>query len=345
MRRLQQRIEPGLPTKPLPHGSRIICTGKTYKEDNTEMKPGLPAPLLFVLVVVSWGFSWYAIKLQLGDVDPSVSVFWRFFLAALFLGAGLLVSRRLEWVHLNLHPRLAFMGMTLFSMNFLVFYHATEHIASGVVSVIFAGAALFIALFEFLLFHKPPSARIVIGGMAGMIGLGILFSGSIAGNQVLQPQGLTLAVIGTCLFSIGNIVSSRLPEGVHFPSARCHGNGLWGPVLSWDSASRWKRLLPPCVSRLLRRASISQPDCLGGRLSRLPDVGEAGRPVASGIHYRALSADCAERLRDDRRVRLVIALGCRNRIRVLWNRDRIRALSHTCWMVHCARLPCSRVPI
>lgn len=219
MRRLQQRIEPGLPTKPLPHGSRIICTGKTYKEDNTEMKPGLPAPLLFVLVVVSWGFSWYAIKLQLGDVDPSVSVFWRFFLAALFLGAGLLVSRRLQWVHLNLHPRLAFMGMTLFSMNFLVFYHATEHIASGVVSVIFAGAALFIALFEFLLFHKPPSARIVIGGMAGMIGLGILFSGSIAGNQVLQPQGLTLAVIGTCLFSIGNIVSSRLPEGVHFPSA------------------------------------------------------------------------------------------------------------------------------
>jgi hypothetical protein len=93
VRRLQQRIEPGLPTKPLPHGSRIICTGKTYKEDNTEMKPGLPAPLLFVLVVVSWGFSWYAIKLQLGDVDPSVSVFWRFFLAALFLGAGLLVSR------------------------------------------------------------------------------------------------------------------------------------------------------------------------------------------------------------------------------------------------------------
>lgn len=47
------------------------------------MKDAMSAVLLTV-VVISWGLSWYAMGLQLGEVPPLVSVAYRFLLALFF---------------------------------------------------------------------------------------------------------------------------------------------------------------------------------------------------------------------------------------------------------------------
>lgn len=174
--------------------------------------------LLLPAVVFSWGFSWYAITLQVGEVNPSVSVFWRFSISSVVLGIGLLAFRQRTTIPWRLHPTLAFMGATLFSLNFFVFYHATLSIPSGVVSVIFASATLMIAAFEFVLFRKIPSGRVILGSALGVIGLALMFSESMVGTQIFDPVGLAYALLGTALFSMGNIASSRLPKQMHLPS-------------------------------------------------------------------------------------------------------------------------------
>ena len=41
--------------------------------------------LFYLITVLIWGSTWMGIKMQLGQVDPMVSVFYRFALASLIL--------------------------------------------------------------------------------------------------------------------------------------------------------------------------------------------------------------------------------------------------------------------
>ena len=49
--------------------------------------------IFYLLTVLIWGSTWFAIKFQLGVVDPSVSLVYRFGLAALLLLAWCLLRR------------------------------------------------------------------------------------------------------------------------------------------------------------------------------------------------------------------------------------------------------------
>ena len=42
----------------------------------------MPTPLIYALVVLIWGTTWYTIKFQLGVVAPEISLVYRFGLAA-----------------------------------------------------------------------------------------------------------------------------------------------------------------------------------------------------------------------------------------------------------------------
>ena len=44
--------------------------------------PRVPTPLIYAIVVLIWGTTWYAIKFQLGVVAPEISLVYRFGLAA-----------------------------------------------------------------------------------------------------------------------------------------------------------------------------------------------------------------------------------------------------------------------
>lgn len=55
---------------------------------------------LYLLTVLIWGTTWIAIKLQMGPVAITLSIAYRFALAALVLFAVLLLGRRLQgWTH------------------------------------------------------------------------------------------------------------------------------------------------------------------------------------------------------------------------------------------------------
>lgn len=183
----------------------------------------MSALLLFV-VVISWGFSWYAIELQLGDVPPLVSIFYRFVLAAALLIALLAISRRLRFIPWRRHGLLLALGFCLFSMNFFSFYLAAEFFPSGLLSVIFATAAIMGAFNQRLFFKKALSGRILLGAALGVIGLTLLSWDSIAEADIAVPWlYVALPFAGTYLFSLGNILSARLSRDYDLPNLVAHG--------------------------------------------------------------------------------------------------------------------------
>jgi len=158
---------------------------------------------------VIWGTTWYAITLQLGTVDPTASVTYRFALASavLFLfcwwrGEPILLSGR---QHLAVFGQ----GVLTFSIQYSMVYEAEQHIASAVVAVIFAGLAFVnLALFRVLLGQKA-NWRAWVGAGLGVVGVAAMFLAELrrsgGGDEVVL--GLVLALVAMVIAAAGNLAA------------------------------------------------------------------------------------------------------------------------------------------
>ena len=188
--------------------------------------------LLFAFVVVVWGVTWYAIKLQLGATPPEVSIFWRFFLSALIIWAGLAATGRLRWAPWRGHFWFAALGLVLFCLNFLCFYNAESFVASGVVSVVFSMASAFNVGNQWLFRGLRPTPRVVFGALLGALGVACLFADQLGATATggRAAIGVALALGGAYCFSLGNLAS--------LPATRAAGDlaNAVARSMSWGAA-------------------------------------------------------------------------------------------------------------
>lgn len=165
---------------------------------------------LYLATVLIWGTTWIAIKWQVGIVDLTVSIAYRFALAALVLFAFLLMRGSLQSMDRRGHMICLAQGACLFCLNFICFYVASQWVPSGLIAVIFSTAVLWNA-FNARLFLGRRIAPAVLGGSAfGMVGLMLLFWPELSGPAFRTETlyGVLLALGGTLCFSFGNMLSS-----------------------------------------------------------------------------------------------------------------------------------------
>ena len=181
---------------------------------------------LYVLTVAIWGTTWIALKWQLGPVPIALSIAWRFAIAALVLFAVLAAMRRLARPRGAAIGLVAAQGLCLFCLNFICFLHASRHIPSGLVAVLFSTSTVWNALMGRMLFGRAIAPRVMAGGALGMGGLALLFWPELAhaahGSQT--GLGLVLGLGGTLCFSIGNMLSARLQAAGYTPAV----TNAWG---------------------------------------------------------------------------------------------------------------------
>jgi len=187
---------------------------------------------LLSVVVFAWGFSWYAIVLQIGDASALVAVTYRFILAAAVMSVGLIATGRWQTIRLRDQPWLIVMGACLFSMNFVSFYLAAHYLPSGLLSVIFATAAIFGAINAWIFMGKRPQMRVLMAGVLGMVGLLLLLWPQIrlTNSDAAPWWAFVLPFVGTYLFSVGNIASVRLSQNYALPNIVGQGM-IWGAAL------------------------------------------------------------------------------------------------------------------
>lgn len=175
--------------------------------------------------ILAWGFSWIAMRYQVGPVAPEVSVMWRFAIAApIMLLIAILRGESLRFPLAD-HARMVALGATLFSTNFVLFYSAAAHLTSGLLSVVFSLASIFNVILGVVLFGARASLRVVAGAVLGALGVAGLFYPEIAGAHLDRAAGigLLLCVIGTLFFCAGNIASASLQKrgGAVFATTGC----------------------------------------------------------------------------------------------------------------------------
>nr|WP_321482963.1 DMT family transporter [uncultured Cohaesibacter sp.] len=167
-------------------------------------------PFLFITTVLIWGTTWFAIALQAGPVPALVSVFYRFGVAGVLFVFGLAISGRLRFPRKEHQIWLVAQALCLFSLNFICFYYAVSYIPSGLESVIFSMATIFNAINARIFYGDRITKQVVLASILGIGGLVLLFGRDIfssGGTGALT--GVALAMLGTLLFSLGNMVSRR----------------------------------------------------------------------------------------------------------------------------------------
>jgi len=167
--------------------------------------------LFYTVTILIWGSTWLGIKFQLGNVDPALSVAYRFALAALILFLWCFARRLPMRFCRNDHLYIAMQGFFLFAFNYLLFYLAELYITSGLAAVVFSTIVVMNLLNGRIFLGTPIELKVLFGGAMGMCGLVLLFWPEMAAVNFSGPVmlGLLLSFAATYLASLGNILSAR----------------------------------------------------------------------------------------------------------------------------------------
>ncbi|RZJ42993.1 MAG: hypothetical protein EON87_13275, partial [Brevundimonas sp.] len=158
-----------------------------------------------------WGTTWYAITWQLGEVEPTASIVWRFGLASLILFGVCLATRQRISLNRTQHLAAAGQGLFAFALSYTFVYAAEGLITSGIVAVAFASMALMnLTLFRVVEKHKATRS-IWAGAALGAAGVAVLSAGELIGAR-LGPGGAVgvgLAVAAAAASTIANYFAYR----------------------------------------------------------------------------------------------------------------------------------------
>jgi len=197
--------------------------------------------LLYVVTILIWGSSWLVIKFQLGVVDPMVSVAYRFLLASAISWiycrySGLQLSFRLRD-----HGFMFLQGVSLFALNYWLFYISELTLTSGLAAVIFSTIVVMNMLNGVIFLKNRLELRVLIGAVLGLSGIILIFWPEVSDFETGSENlfAAALAVLATFLASLGNIASARNQrEGIPVVQSNTYGmtyGAMLMLVLAWST--------------------------------------------------------------------------------------------------------------
>jgi len=186
--------------------------------------------LLYATAALIWGSTWLGIKLQLTQVPPVLSVGYRFCLASLILLIYcILRHKRLAFSRRD-HLFMAIQGFSLFGLGYCMSYLATSYLTSGLVAVAYSTILMWNILNLRIFMGQAIAWRAFWGGILGLSGICIVFWHDLSAFTATRGLiGLSMALVGAYLSSLGNVVGARHARaGVPVTQANAYGMAYGG---------------------------------------------------------------------------------------------------------------------
>ena len=186
---------------------------------------------LYAICILIWGTTWFAITAQIDVLAPAVGVSLRFGLAA----AALFVFCGVRRIPLRfpgqVQALIVAQGLTGFYASYVGVYEAERCVASGVVAVGYAASPLTGLVLARLFLRTPMSARVALGGLAGIAGVVLIFWHEVMrlAASATTLKGIVITMASVVLASISTVAASAY-----------HRRGVsgWGPLawaMTWGS--------------------------------------------------------------------------------------------------------------
>ena len=184
--------------------------------------------LLYLITVLIWGSTWFAIEFQLGVVEPEISIVYRYAGASLLLfawagfrGLKLRFDRRA-------HAWFFVLGLFLFCLNYILAYRAQLHITSAMCAIAFSTIVWMNILLARLFFGVRSGRRVLLGATFGIVGILVLFAPRIGSISLSDSVlfGSLLAVLGALAASFGNMASQKA-QALKLPVIQSNAWGMF----------------------------------------------------------------------------------------------------------------------
>jgi drug/metabolite transporter (DMT)-like permease len=186
----------------------------------------LPTAVLYVVTVLIWGTSWYAMELQL-VLPGELAIAQRYVLSAVMLvGYCLLAGRSLRFSRRD-HLFMALQGFFLFSLNYILFYWAAAYLVSGLLAVCFSTITVMNIANGALLYRRRVEPKVALAALLGLVGIGLVFWPELAKVDLSRTAaiGLALSLVATYAASLGNMVTVR-HQGAGIPVLEANAIGM-----------------------------------------------------------------------------------------------------------------------
>lgn len=183
---------------------------------------------LYVITVLIWGTTWFAIEFQLGEVAIEVSLVYRFGLAAILI----FIFSKMKGLSLSFsskqHSYIALLGLLNFCLNYVTLYEAQKYMSSAMASIGFSLLLLMNIVNTRIFFGKKILLKTYLGATLGVSGIVVLFWPELikfqqGGGSLL---GLALLLGGTLCASLGNMISVRNSKN-DYPVLQTSGWGMF----------------------------------------------------------------------------------------------------------------------
>lgn len=172
----------------------------------------------FILCVLIWGSTWYAIELQLGIVAKEWSLFYRFAIAAVIMFIISLFRRQKLLIPLKDHKWMIGTGLSLFSGCYALTYAGTQFLTSGLVAITFSLLSFLNILNARIFLKNPIQPNMLFAALVGILGLILIFMPEIRALNLSDETtvGLLLCIAATIVASIGNTLAG-MPQSKKIP--------------------------------------------------------------------------------------------------------------------------------
>ena len=179
--------------------------------------------LLYGIVLFGWSTSWLPLKGQIGYVDPEISILWRFIIALIICFMISKIQKLNLFFPLKIHFKMASMGFFMFSTNFTLFYYASEHVASGLLAVVWSMTSIINIFMVAIITKEKPNYFQLSASLIGLSGITLIFIPELKVSD-LALESLIMCIIGTISFCSGNLISKSLQnENIPVMSANSFG--------------------------------------------------------------------------------------------------------------------------
>ncbi len=238
--------------------------------------------VLYASAVLIWGSTWIAITFQLGTVAEEVSVAYRFSLGSIALFIYAAIAGRRTRIPLESYGPVALMGILMYSGSYMIVYHATSYITSGLLAVVFSLIVVSNAFFERIFFRKPLEGRMMLASVLGIGGIALLFWPEVSTFDLADQTiiGVLLALVAVVIASLGNM-AAIVNTTRNLPVIAVNAHAMaWGGVSSLVVALLLGRSInfsfePAYVASLLYLAVFGSAIAFGAYLALIRLIGSA----------------------------------------------------------------------
>ncbi|TQV72958.1 EamA family transporter [Aliikangiella marina] len=166
---------------------------------------------LFLVSALIWGSTWIMITFQLGEVEPLVSVVYRFFLASTIVFSFCLLTKRSFKFSAKDHKLIFIQGLLLFGFNYWATYVGITKINSALAAILSTSIVYFNVIFARIFLAEPIKVEVIVGATIGVVGIVLIFMPEIeiGENKDATWYGIGLILLGSVFASLGNIASAK----------------------------------------------------------------------------------------------------------------------------------------